>query len=127
MRSRVDTMRTNHLSASTTNTRIHASSSLVRSLLLEVDNMRVLLFTLPLVAAACVDTYRPPHSTDGGSDDGNCASVEHDLSVRSEADVADLPTGCWDLYGKLSVNGSAVTSLAMLGDIRSANDIEIVG
>jgi len=84
--------------------------------------MRVLVLTIGFLAA-CVDAHRPPMS-DGGGDD-NCESVEHDVTVRGSGDVADLPKGCWDLYGKLTVNGSDITSLSMLGDIRSANDIEI--
>jgi len=85
--------------------------------------MRVLLLTIGFLAA-CVDAHRPPTTTDGGTD--NCEPVEHDVTVRSDSDGTDLPKGCWDLYGKLSVNGSSITSLAMLGDIRSANDIEIM-
>jgi hypothetical protein len=83
---------------------------------------------IPVLAAACVADHRAPHTTDPmNNNNGDCEPVDHDVSVRTAADVADLPTGCWDLYGKLTVNGSAITSLAMLGDIRSANDIEIVG
>ena len=85
--------------------------------------MRVFLLTIGFLAA-CVDAHRPPMTDGGGGDD--CEAVEHDVTVRGDSDVADLPKGCWDLYGKLSVNGSSITSLAMLGDIRSANDIEIM-
>jgi hypothetical protein len=89
--------------------------------------MRSFIFAMIGLTSGCIDDHRPPTTTaDGGTED--CTMVTHDVSVRNPNDATDLPQdNCWDLYGKLTVEGTAITTLSMLGDIRSANDIEIVG
>jgi hypothetical protein len=89
--------------------------------------MRVFIFAMIGLTSGCIDDHRAPTTApDGGTED--CTMVTHDVSVRNPDDATSLPQdGCWDLYGKLSIEGSTITTLSMLGDIRSANDIEIVG
>jgi len=91
--------------------------------------MRAFLFAAVALASGCVDDHRAPKGgTDAGSDNEDCETVDHDVSIRNENDAEALPqSGCWDLYGKLTIEGSAIKTLSMLGDIRSANDIEISG
>lgn len=91
--------------------------------------MRAFLFAALAFASGCIDDHRAPKTgSDAGSDDADCAPIDHDVSIRNESDAEALPqSGCWDLYGKLTIEGSAIKSLSMLGDIRSANDIVISG
>ncbi|HEX3761957.1 MAG TPA: hypothetical protein VHW23_24825 [Kofleriaceae bacterium] len=96
--------------------------------------MRLTTFTLAALsslAAACLGTTgdsRKP-STGSGSDtsDGRpCSQVEMDVTIRSTADMAMLPrTGCYDLYGKLTVQGQAITSLAGLNELNSVNELDL--
>ena len=89
--------------------------------------MRSFIFAMIGLGSGCIDDHRPPTATPDGGDD-NCTMVTHDVSVRNPNDATALPQDqCWDLYGKLTVEGTTITTLSMLGDIRSANDIEIVG
>lgn len=53
--------------------------------------------------------------------------VERAITIRSDADFAGLPDGCWDLWGTLRVEGPAITSLAGLGTLVGVNQLEIVG
>jgi hypothetical protein len=94
------------------------------------------LLVVTSVTAACVgqvgDSRKPgprdPAPTTGATDtsDVTCAKVEKDVIVRSAADMTALPkTGCYDIYGKLTLQGSAVTSLAGLNEINSVNELDI--
>ncbi len=49
-----------------------------------------------------------------------------DLTITSDADFAKLPKKCWALNGTLRLQGSAVTSVAKLGDLVDVNNLEIV-
>ena len=65
---------------------------------------------------------RDPVSTTGET----CAKVEKDVTIRAAADMATLPkTGCYDIYGKLTLQGAAVTSLAGLNGINSVNELDL--
>ena len=48
------------------------------------------------------------------------------ITITSDADFAKLPTGCWALNGTLRLQGSAVASVAKLGDLVDVNNLEIV-
>lgn len=48
------------------------------------------------------------------------------ITIRSDADFATLPEGCWDLFAKLRIEGPSITSLAKLGQLKGVNDLEIV-
>jgi hypothetical protein len=84
-----------------------------------------------LVAACTEGGARRTMSNSTGDDDGGdetCAKVEKDIAIRSEADfaAAKLPqTGCYDLYGKLTLTGTGVTSLAGLKELNSVNELEL--
>ncbi|HWO26095.1 MAG TPA: hypothetical protein VNO30_45525 [Kofleriaceae bacterium] len=68
---------------------------------------------------------RKPKTTDG-QDGGDCQKLEAPVTIRGAADLEKLPTGCWDLYAKLRIEGAAVTSIARLGKLTAVNDLEIV-
>jgi Receptor L domain len=58
--------------------------------------------------------------------DATCAKVEKDVTIRAAADMATLPkTGCYDIYGKLTLQGAAITSLAALNGINSVNELDL--
>jgi hypothetical protein len=63
----------------------------------------------------------------GGSADGSCEELEQDVTIRSASDLDDLPKGCWDLFAKLTVQGSEITSLAKLGQLKGVDELEIIG
>jgi hypothetical protein len=67
-----------------------------------------------------------PHDPVTTTDDTTCAKVEKDVVVRTAADMTALPkTGCYDIYGKLTVQGSGVTSLAGLNGLNSVNELDL--
>ncbi|MEJ7598766.1 MAG: hypothetical protein WKG01_12735 [Kofleriaceae bacterium] len=63
----------------------------------------------------------------GDGSGGTCEQVTTAVSIRSTADFDELPTGCWDLYAPLTIQGSAITSLSKLGDLVGVDSIEIIG
>jgi hypothetical protein len=83
------------------------------------------------LAAACVaepGTHRKPGSgsAEDGPATGPCTRRDGDVVVRSASDMASLPkTGCYDIYGKLTVQGQAITSLAGLGPINSVDELDL--
>lgn len=86
-----------------------------------------------LITTACVPEYRAPggKTTDGGDDttteaDPKCSvtkTVTKDILVDSATMSDSVPSGCWTLAGTLTIRGSAVKSLAMLGDLRGATEL----
>ena len=99
--------------------------------------MRLTTFTLaaavavlPLLGACLGDTgapRKPPGSgSDGTTSDRPCRKVEGDVTIRSTADMTTLPkTGCYDIYGKLTIQGQAITSLAGLNEINSVDELDL--
>jgi hypothetical protein len=92
------------------------------------------LAVLSSLAAACLGTTgdgRKPRGTDAGAETGSqsdrpCTKVEHDVTIRAVADMTTLPrTGCYDIYGKLTLQGQAITSLAGLDEINSVNELDL--
>lgn len=90
------------------------------------------------LTTACLGTTGEGRDRDGsnngsndGSNDGSasptgddCTEVQKDVVIRSAADMAELPkTGCYDLFGKLTIQGSNVTSLAGLNGLNSVNEL----
>jgi Receptor L domain len=89
-----------------------------------------LLVVLTSFAAACVGEVggsRKPGPRDPVSTtDATCTKVQKDVMIRSAADMTALPkTGCYDIYGKLTLQGSAITSLAGLNEINSVNELDL--
>ena len=87
------------------------------------------LFALP--GAACIGesgAHRKPGTGSGSGSDqtGPCARRDGDVTLRTTADMASLPkTGCYDIYGKLTVQGAAITSLAGLNGLNSVNELDL--
>lgn len=86
---------------------------------------------LSSLAAACLGTTgdsRMPSTGSAGdtTDTGPCTQLQMDVTIRSTADMAALPrTGCYDIYGKLTVQGQAITSLAGLNELNSVNELDL--
>lgn len=95
------------------------------------------LLFLSLGLAACVGRVgEEPNSsrdttkedtTDEDKSDVECEQVTTDLVITDAADFNGLPSGCWDLNANLAIEGSVVTSLVKLGDLKAVNDLTIVG
>jgi hypothetical protein len=88
-----------------------------------------------LAGTACVGapgggeagSSRKPKTTDGDTQtSGDCEKLETPVTIRGAADLEKLPTGCWDLYATLRLEGAGVTSIARLGKLAGVNDLEIV-
>lgn len=95
--------------------------------------LTTLLIALTTFAAACVGEVggsRKPGARDprdgSTTTDVTCAKVEKNVTIRSAADMTTLPTtGCYDIYGKLTLQGAAVTSLAGLNGLNSVNELDL--
>ncbi len=96
--------------------------------------MRITALLLTLATTACLGpvgtdrkTGRGSGSGSGsGSNDGTCEKVQRDVTIRTAADMADLPkTGCYDIFGKLTVQGSTVTSLVGLNQLNSVDELDL--
>lgn len=96
----------------------------------------LVLVTASLAAACLGETgHRKPGSATSGEGSGSdsdgtsgesCARVEGDFVIRAAADMAKLPrTGCYDIYGKLTLQGTAITSLAGLNEINSVDELDL--
>jgi hypothetical protein len=137
MRPEVDIVRTQGLSRSAVTASRHVASPLARTLL--EPEMPMHFTTRPLVfalgaltslAAACTGDVggarKPARGTAPTQDTGPCTKLEQDVVIRSAGDMAALPkTGCYDIYGKLTVQGQAITSLAGLHEINSVNELDL--
>ncbi|MBV8757486.1 MAG: hypothetical protein JO257_09435 [Deltaproteobacteria bacterium] len=52
-------------------------------------------------------------------------SVPGDMTITGSSGFTGLPTGCWELGGKLTLRGPAISSLDKLGDLRTVGSLEI--
>jgi len=101
------------------------------------NTMQPLLCSL-IVACAPIgetgnnDSVKP----DAGVDDGGTAATcepgteivkTTDITVAGDTAFSNLPTKCWRLNGKLTVNSASVTSLTKLGDLTEVKDLVIEG
>ena len=98
--------------------------------LIEEMNMRntTRLSILALSLSACMGNVGGGPSTRPRDGETSCDSpekIESDITIQSQADFDDLPA-CWDLWGKLTLDGSAVTSLAGLGTLVGVNELHIL-
>lgn len=92
-----------------------------------------LLSSSLIACVAPVSTDTPTRTP--GSDDNKSAcakkpasAVEQltsDVIIRTAADWDDLPTGCWDLDGKLTLEGDTVTSLSKLSKLVAVTELEL--
>lgn len=138
MHSRVDSVRSSSPIGSPVTTSRHTAVPLARSLLLENSMRFPQLRTLALVCAAAACTASPGRksstSTSSGSGSGSgsaddtCDRLDQDVTIRTTSDLSDLPsTGCYDIYGKLIVQGAAITSLAGVHGLNSVDELELDG
>ncbi|MFN0253399.1 MAG: hypothetical protein ACKV2T_41395 [Kofleriaceae bacterium] len=74
----------------------------------------------------CADDDEGSGSATARDCDGEDVEVlKKDLVIESDSSFSKLPKGCWGLDGTLRIQGSAVTSLAKLGDLVDVNNLEI--
>lgn len=136
MHPRVDIVRPRPPSAVAATTGSHTVRSLARSLLDLEKPMRLTTFAIVLAAltSGCVGEVGGPrksHGTDPSdptdpTPDGACTKVEKDVTIRAMADMQSLPrTGCYDIYGKLTLQGAAITTLLGLEGINSVNELTL--
>ena len=135
MHPQVDIVRSSTPTRSIATTGSHSTSPLARTLLNLDSPMRLttfptLLAGITTLAAACVgevgSSRKPGPRDPATTTDTTCAKVEKDVVIRTAADMTALPkTGCYDIYGKLTLQGSAVTSLADLNGINSVNELDL--
>jgi hypothetical protein len=103
-----------------------------------------LVLATSFVGTACIEGYetRGPRQTGTETDDDEMESVREDekdckaveptngvMTIDSVSDfAANVPRNgaCWDLYGTLRIQGTAITSVAELGGLRSVNHLEVV-
>jgi hypothetical protein len=136
----VDIVRSRPPSAAAATTGSHTARPLARTLLDLEKPMRLTtalaaLATLATLAAGCVGEVggpRQPKGTDPTdpaptpTPDGACAKVEKDVTIRAMADMQSLPrTGCYDIYGKLTLQGAAITTLLGLEGLNSVNELTL--
>jgi hypothetical protein len=114
-----------HVSTAENNTTPPSARPLIKEL-----TMRQLSLATVLLASACMapvggdEGGDRPKKTETGCKDPE--RVEAPLTIRSDADFAGLPTGCYQFQAKLRIEGTAITSLAKLGKLEGVDDLEIV-
>lgn len=86
-----------------------------------------------LFATACMGQVgnddggsRPKQDSETPAGCESPTEVVEPITIRSDADFAQLPKSCWDLFEKLRIEGPGITSLAKLGALKGVNDLEIV-
>ena len=127
-------MRTTPTPSMTATHRIHTVNRTARSVL-KGSNMRTttsLLLCSALAACAQVGERGGPYTgTDAGSGSStnracdNLETITGDLSITGSTGFDGLPQSCWELTGKLTLRGPAITSLDKLGDIRTVASLEL--
>lgn len=102
-----------------------------------------LLLASSFATTACIEGYdtRGPRDPDTDTDtdlesvredDKDCKEVTPTNKLMVIDSVSDFEAnvprngGCWDLYGTLRIQGTAITSVAALGGLRSVDHLEIV-
>jgi hypothetical protein len=135
MHPRVDIVRPKPPSAAAATTGSHTARPLARTLLDLEKPMRLttLVIVLAALATGCVGEVggpRKPHDTDptdpAPTPDGGCTKVEKDVTIRAMADMQSLPrSGCYDIYGKLTLQGAAITTLTGLEGLNSVNELTL--
>ena len=99
--------------------------------------MRTALHALPLIAlVACVEVdggdVRTPGKPDpvdkgGCTADATPTDVNRSMTIDSDddPDFADVPDGCWQLWGTLRIESSRVTTLSKLKNLSNVTSLEI--
>lgn len=90
---------------------------------------------IALAGSACVGevgggeagrSRKPGTTTAETPTSGDCKKIDGPLTIRTNADFDKLPTTCWDLYGKLRIEGAEIASVHRLGQLTAVNDLELV-
>ena len=84
-----------------------------------------------MFATACMgqvggDTDGREPRPDAGPGCENPKEMKEAITIRNDMEFSQVPTGCWDLYAKLRIEGSGIGSLSKLGKLKGVNDLEIV-
>jgi hypothetical protein len=112
----------------------NTTTSSARHLIKELT-MRHTTRQLSLAAVLFTSACMAPVGGDAGDgsrpkkDDMGCKNpekIEAPLTIRSDADFAGLPTGCYQFQAKLRLEGASITSLAKLGKLEGVDDLELV-
>lgn len=61
----------------------------------------------------------------GGSDPAASCALLPNLTIRSDADLAKIPTGCFGVQGTFEVSGTSMTDLAELADLVAVAHLRI--
>ncbi len=92
----------------------------------------LLLASTTLLGSACIQGYDSSAAPRTSGTGGKCKIVDlgnDTVTFTSNDDVAaykERPkSGCWELQGTLVLDGSEITSLAALGDLRSVDNLTI--
>jgi hypothetical protein len=118
------------VSSDLTTTQIDTHALQARELIKEKVMHATTVAFLSTALIACIPDAPSRYPVDGGTTTtakcDDMQTVTQDLTVDS-ADAPDAvpASGCWTLAGKLTIRGSSVTSLSMLGDLRGANEIAL--
>ena len=136
MHPEVDISMRSLLSTSNPTTEIDCDREPARSLLWEALMRTTTLALLCFAGCAQIgerggdDDSGPDSGVDGSTAPATCEQMDQrtmDLTVSSEGSFNGLPSGCWRLVGRLTVNSSSVTSLTKLGDLREVKSLVIEG
>lgn len=115
---------------------IHIVNRTARSVL-KGSNMRTttqLLLCSVLGLPACAQVGDGGGRFYGGSNDGSgsatrtcddLVTLPGDMTITGSSGFTGLPDGCWELGGKLTLRGPAISSLDKLGDLRTVGALEI--
>jgi hypothetical protein len=95
--------------------------------------MRTTPMTILCSLAACAAEVGHHGGYQGSPDGGvaanctNAQTVTGDYTITGASGFRNIPTGCWNLTGKLQLSGSSITSVAQLGDLRHVDALELDG
>jgi hypothetical protein len=80
-----------------------------------------------LALSACVNGHHIYTYDSGSGSAAACTgmqTVTQDLTL-TDNEILDAPTSCWVLNGKLTIRGTAVSSIAKLGPLTAVSELEI--
>ncbi|MGE0551414.1 MAG: hypothetical protein AB7O24_13700 [Kofleriaceae bacterium] len=93
--------------------------------------MRLPLIAAVLMTGACMADVgggppdRPPGDEEPRCNENEAEEYVESIRIASEDDFDLVPKGCWELRGKLTIDGDSVTSLDRLDRLVAVDDLEI--
>lgn len=118
-----------HVSTVENNIAPLSARPLIKELTMRHTTRQLSLATV-LLASACMapvggdEGGDRPTKTETGCKDPDV--VSEPMTIRSDADFAEIPNRCWQLLSTLRIEGPNVTSLAKLGKLEGVDNLEIV-